>query len=38
MEDKSKRAIIITRIMGFIAIGMAMLTVAVFMIALYSSS
>lgn len=38
MDDKSKRSIAISKIMGFIAIGMAMLTVTVFMVALYYSS
>lgn len=33
MNNKSKRAIIITRIMGLIAIGMALFTVAIYAIA-----
>lgn len=35
MEDKSKRAITITRITGFIAIGMALTTVAIYMVVIY---
>ena len=37
MDDKSKRSIAISRITGLIAIGMSMLTVAIYMVVIYNN-